>query len=77
MFEPVCGSAPDIAGKNLANPMAAILAAGMMLDELGLTDILSHIVEVLAKAIHRGITTPDLGGKVTTCQVAEWVRTHL
>jgi 3-isopropylmalate dehydrogenase len=77
MFEPVHGSAPDIAGKNLANPMATILAAGMMLDELGFPDILSHLVEVVAEANHQGITTPDLGGGLTTCQVAEWIRVRL
>jgi 3-isopropylmalate dehydrogenase len=77
MFEPVHGSAPDIAGKNQANPMAAILAAGMMLEELGFPDISSHIVKVVAEAIRQGITTPDLGGKLTTCQVAEWITTGL
>jgi len=52
MFEPVHGSAPDIAGKNLANPMAVILTAGMMLDELGFPEESAHIEQVVAEAIH-------------------------
>ena len=74
MFEPVHGSAPDIAGKGLANPLAAILSASLMLDHLGLNDA--------AKAVHRAVTsvlaagkalTPDLGGTATTEQVGEAV----
>jgi isocitrate/isopropylmalate dehydrogenase len=49
----------------------------MMLDELGFPDILSHLEKVVAEAIHRGITTPDLRGWLTICQVAEWIRTRL
>jgi 3-isopropylmalate dehydrogenase len=77
MFEPVHGSAPDIAGKNLANPMAAILTAGMMLDELGFPEESAHIEKVVVEAIRQGITTPDLGGELGTHQVAEWIRTRL
>ena len=77
MFEPVHGSAPDIAGKNLANPMAAILAAGMMLDELGFPETNTQIEKVVAQAIHQEITTPDLGGARGTREVGDWIRARL
>ena len=77
MFEPVHGSAPDIAGKNLANPMAAFLTLGMMLDEMGFAVEAAHIENAVAGAIHQGITTPDLGGSLGTREVAEWIRTHI
>jgi 3-isopropylmalate dehydrogenase len=77
MFEPVHGSAPDIAGKNLANPMAAILAAAMMLGELGFPEEAAHLEKVVADAIHQGVTTPDLGGKGGTREVADWICARL
>ena len=77
MFEPVHGSAPDIVGKDLANPMAAILAAGMMLDELGFPEESAQIERVVAEAIHQEITTPDLGGNMGTRQVGDWIRARL
>lgn len=74
MFEPVHGSAPDITGKGIANPLAAILSAAMMLEHLDLSEaavsIKNSVAEVLA---HDGPRTPDLGGKSTTAQVAEAV----
>ena len=70
MFEPIHGSAPDIAGKGIANPIGAIWAGAMMLDHLGLPEasqrILSAIERVLAD---NGPRTPDLGGKATTKDV--------
>ena len=77
MFEPVHGSAPDIAGKNRANPMAAILTVGMMFDELGFPEESSRIVKVVTEAIRQGITTPDLGGQVGTREVGDWICTRL
>ena len=77
MFEPVHGSAPDIVGKDLANPMAAILATGMMLDELGFPEESAQIERVVAEAIHQEITTPDLGGNMGTRQVGDWIRARL
>src|ERR1700693_4242478 len=63
MFEPVHGSAPDIAGRGIVNPMAAILSAGMMLDHFDLADaarsVESAVAAVLKEGKHR---TPDLGG---------------
>src|SRR6516164_61252 len=62
MFETVHGSAPDIAGKNVANPMAAVLTVGMMLDYLGHAEAAARIEGVVREAIREEITTRDLGG---------------
>jgi tartrate dehydrogenase/decarboxylase/D-malate dehydrogenase len=70
MFEPIHGSAPDIAGKGIANPIAAIWAGAMMLDHLGERAahdrILSAIESVLAD---ERVKTPDLGGRATTADM--------
>ncbi|HXG08997.1 MAG TPA: tartrate dehydrogenase [Gemmataceae bacterium] len=74
MFEPVHGSAPDIAGKGIANPLAAILSAGMMLDHLGLTKSAAAIRRAVAAVLKAGRPrTPDLGGTATTIEVTEAV----
>ncbi len=73
MFEPVHGSAPGIAGRNLANPMAAMLTVGMMLDHLGYPEEASQIETAVAEAIHQGITTPDFGGRLGTREVGNWI----
>jgi tartrate dehydrogenase/decarboxylase/D-malate dehydrogenase len=74
LFEPVHGSAPDIAGKGIVNPLAAILSAAMLLDHLELheaaRDVESAVAAVLAE---RKVRTPDLGGSSTTEQVADAV----
>jgi isocitrate/isopropylmalate dehydrogenase len=72
MFEPVHGSAPKYARKNVANPMAAILTVGMMLEELGFSEESVRIEKVVTEAIHQGITMPDLGGSLGARDVAEW-----
>lgn len=66
MFEPVHGSAPDIAGKGIANPVGAFLAAGMMLDHLGESAASAELIEVVTKLLKNGISTKDLGGTETT-----------
>ena len=67
MFEPVHGSAPDIAGKGIANPLAAVLSAGLMLDHLGLSAGAAAIRAAVASVLAAGTTrTPDLGGTATT-----------
>ncbi len=74
MFEPVHGSAPDIAGKGIANPMAAILSAGMLLDHLGYAKSANAVrgaVGAVLKAVKP--RTPDLGGKDGTKDVADAV----
>jgi tartrate dehydrogenase/decarboxylase/D-malate dehydrogenase len=74
MFEPVHGSAPDIAGKGLVNPLAAILSAGMMLDHLeqrqAAREVEAAVAAVLAEEKFR---TPDLGGKSSTEEVTDAV----
>lgn len=74
LFEPVHGSAPDIAGKGVANPLAAILSVGMMLDHLGAPKGAAAIRQAVAAVLKAGSPrTPDLGGKGTTSQVTEAV----
>lgn len=74
MFEPVHGSAPDIAGKGIANPMAAILSASLMLGHLGLDAAAKATRDAVAKVLaDRKVLTPDLGGKATTTQMGDAV----
>lgn len=74
MFEPVHGSAPDIAGKGISNPLAAILSAGMLLDHLGLGAGGDRLRKAVAAVLKAGKPrTPDLGGKATTVEVADAV----
>src|SRR6516225_3278627 len=74
MFEPVHGSAPDIAGKGIANPLAAILSAGMLLDHLGLAKSAAVVRQAVAKVLRSGKPrTPDLGGSDTTIAVTDAV----
>ena len=77
VFEPVHGSAPDIAGKGVANPLAAILAAGMMLSHLGEVEAAGRIDAAVAGAIARGVLPPDLGGSATTAAVTAAVLADL
>lgn len=77
MFEPVHGSAPKIAGTNTANPMAAILAVGMMLEYLGFPEVSSQIEEVVREAVREDKTTPDLGGTLGTREVGNWICARL
>src|SRR5262249_33157021 len=70
MFEPVHGSAPDIAGRKLANPLATILAGAMMLEHLGETQAARKVEECVTKVLASGATlTPDLGGTAKTDEV--------
>ena len=72
MFEPVHGSAPDIAGKGIANPLAAILSAGMMLEHLRLDAAANLINKAVADLLaDGGPRSPDLGGSATTSEVGD------
>ena len=73
MFEPVHGSAPPIAGKNVANPMGAILTAAMVLNYLGFTAEASKIDAAVLEAVRRQKTTQDVGGTLGTKEVGEWI----
>jgi 3-isopropylmalate dehydrogenase len=73
MFEPVHGSAPQIAGKGIANPMGAVLAAAMMLSYLGLSAEAQRMDRAVRSAIRESKTTPDLGGALRTSEVGDWL----
>jgi tartrate dehydrogenase/decarboxylase / D-malate dehydrogenase len=71
MFEPIHGSAPDIAGKGIANPIGAIWAAALMLDHLGHRDLHDRMVGAIERVLGGGaIRTPDLGGRHGTADLA-------
>jgi len=73
MFEPVHGSAPAIAGKNIANPMGAILTAAMMLNHLGFTVQAAKIESAVLEAVRQKKATQDIGGTLGTKEVGEWI----
>ena len=74
LFEPVHGSAPDIAGKGVANPIAAIWSASMMLEDIGEPDGAAAIMEAIERVVAAGTArTPDLGGASTTSDVGDAV----
>ncbi len=73
MFEPVHGSAPKYAGKNVANPFGAILSAQMMLDHLGFRDEAALVEQAVVAAIEKGETPQELGGSLGTREVGEAV----
>lgn len=72
LFEPVHGSAPDIAGKGIANPCSMILSTAMMLDYLGEKEIASRINHTVERVVAKGkVLTPDLGGNAKTMEMTE------
>jgi 3-isopropylmalate dehydrogenase len=73
LFEPVHGSAPPLAGKNVANPMGAILSAALMLDSLGRKDEAAAMESAVEAAVQAGHTTADIGGKLGTREVGDWI----
>jgi len=74
LYEPIHGSAPDIAGQGKANPLATILSAAMMLRySLNMPAEADRIEAAVAKALEGGARSPDLGGTMTTTQMADAV----
>jgi tartrate dehydrogenase/decarboxylase/D-malate dehydrogenase len=73
MFEPIHGSAPDIAGKNIANPVGQIWSGALMLEHLGEPAAAADLVRAIEATTAKGILTKDLGGKASTLEVAEAV----
>jgi tartrate dehydrogenase/decarboxylase/D-malate dehydrogenase len=71
MFEPVHGSAPDIAGRNIANPIGQIWSGAMMLDHLGHPEAAEAIVEAIEAVLVEGPRTPDLGGTASTQELGK------
>ncbi len=74
LFEPVHGSAPPLAGKGIANPMATILSGSLMLSALGLDAAARAVDRAVSRALADGKTTPDVGGQATTAEVGSWVQ---
>ena len=77
VFEPVHGSAPDIQGKGLANPVGALLSAAMMLDGFGEAQAAQRLRAAVHATLATGLCTPDLGGVATTSQFTSAVCQHL
>lgn len=78
MFEPIHGSAPDIAGKGVANPIGTIWAGALMLDHLGAGEASAALVQAIRQVVADGsVLTPDLGGQAGTTDVARAVRNAL
>ncbi|TLN14256.1 NAD-dependent isocitrate dehydrogenase, partial [bacterium] len=71
LFEPVHGSAPRLAGKNIANPIAALRSAALLLEYLGDTPAALRIESAIEATLHHGIKTPDLGGTATTSEFGD------
>jgi 3-isopropylmalate dehydrogenase len=78
LFEPVHGSAPDIAGRGSANPLAMFLSAAMMLRHgLGLESEAAAVESAVERALDAGLRTPDLGGEAGTAQATRAVLENL
>jgi 3-isopropylmalate dehydrogenase len=78
LYEPIHGSAPDIAGKGIANPLAAILSFEMALRwSLGRPDLADTLFAAVNRALEKGARTPDLGGSLTTVQMGDAVLAEL
>ncbi|WP_371779667.1 tartrate dehydrogenase [Streptosporangium subroseum] len=77
MFEPVHGSAPDIAGQGVANPIGQIWSGAMMLDALGHPAAARHLVAAFEATLAQGVRTRDLGGDASTTAFAETVRRNI
>ncbi len=77
MFEPVHGSAPDIAGRGIANPCAALLACSMMLEHLGDAESAAVVENAVRKALAEGARTRDAGGALTTREIGQKILNRL
>jgi 3-isopropylmalate dehydrogenase len=73
LFEPVHGSAPDIAGRGTANPIGAIRCVSLMLDHFGRGELAARVEAAVVASIEHGRTTPDLGGQLSTAEVGKWI----
>lgn len=77
LFEPVHGSAPDLVGTGKANPLAAILTAGLLLKQLGQPQLNVAIENAVQRALRENKTTPDLGGSLGCSEVGDWICENL
>ena len=77
LFEPVHGSAPNIAGKGIANPLGSVLTAAMMLEFLGWQPEADSLRAAARAALYENFVTPDLGGTRRTAEVGDWLAAHV
>lgn len=77
MFEPVHGSAPDIAGQGVANPVGALWAGAMMLEHLGESNGSKQLMSAFESCLQSGVATRDLGGSATTAEFVAAALTHI
>ncbi len=77
LFEPVHGSAPDLAGRGVANPAAAIMCGAMLLEHLGEKQLADRVNRALERCLAGGEVTPDLGGNLSTMEMAQAVIRHM
>jgi len=77
LFEPVHGSAPNIAGKGIANPLGAVLTVALLLEHLGWTREAAAVETAVSRCVARRLTTPDLGGSASTEQVGDAIVAEL
>jgi 3-isopropylmalate dehydrogenase len=77
MFEPVHGSAPKFAGKNIANPIGAIASASLMLETLGLKQEAAAIDAAVLKAVRQNQVTADIGGTLGTREAGDYVTNQI
>ncbi|MBV9182449.1 MAG: tartrate dehydrogenase, partial [Acidobacteria bacterium] len=78
MFEPVHGSAPDIAGKGIANPIGQIWSGALMLRHLGATEAASAVESAIARTLAQAeVRTPDIGGNASTRDLGEAVAAEI
>jgi 3-isopropylmalate dehydrogenase len=76
LFEPVHGSAPNIAGKGIANPFGSVLTSGLLLEFLGWKEEAALLKQSVKSALNDGVATPDLGGSKQTVEVGDWLANH-
>jgi 3-isopropylmalate dehydrogenase len=77
LFEPVHGTAPDSAGRGIANPVATVLSACMMLEYIGYNREANEIQMITEQILNEGYTTPDIGGNETTQKVTDKIISRL
>lgn len=77
LFEPVHGSAPPLAGKNVANPMGAVLSAALLLETAGWHEEGARIEAAVEAAVHARVGTADIGGSLGTREVGDWIATKV
>jgi len=76
LFEPVHGSAPNIAGKGIANPFGSVLASALLLEFLGWHEEAAIVKQSVKSALGEGVITPDLGGSKLTVEVGDWLASY-